>query len=294
MKRLSGMDASFLYMETANMHMHVGGVFILDPKDVPGGYHFEKVRELLEARLHLLPPFRRRVVKIPFDLHHPLWVEDPEFDLDYHVRRVCLPKPGGRKELANFVAEVIGRPLDLNKPLWEMYVIEGLSDGMIALLPKTHHAAVDGVSGAELAAVLLDMTPEPRYVPPPEQPWKPERIPTDYELVSYAMISLALHPLSAYKAINRTIEMILNIRERNRMLEMLGIKPPPSLFSAPKTRINAAITPHRRFSFTEIDLEDFKFVKNNLGGTVNDTVLCVCASALRKYLTAHRPSIFKR
>ena len=283
MQRLTGLDATFLYMETPTMHMHVASTCVFDPTTVPGGYSFEKVRELVENRLPLLPPFRRRLVEVPFSLHHPLWIEDPDFDLDYHVRRAALPAPGGDRELAEFAAEVMGRPLDRTKPLWEMWVVEGLEHGYIATVSKVHHSAIDGVSGAELTVNLLDLSPEPVVVPPPDPPWQPDRIPSDAELVGYALQSLSRQPVAAAKAVRRTAEMALNLRRRNRQPD---VTPPPSLFAAPRTSLNVSVTPHRRFTFAQLSLEDIKLVKNNAGATVNDVVLAICAGALRTYLAA--------
>jgi WS/DGAT/MGAT family acyltransferase len=237
------------------------------------------VRQLVESRLPLLPPFRRRLVEVPFQLHHPLWIEDPDFDLDYHLRRAALPAPGGAAELAAFAEEVMGRPLDRTRPLWEMYVIEGLENGLIATVTKTHHAAIDGVSGAELTVNLLDLQPEPAETP--DVPWQPDRIPSDLELVAYAVNSLARQPYRALKAVRRTAEIALNVRRRNRQP---NVTPPPAPFSAPNTSFNTTITSHRRFAFTEVTLDDVKMVKNALGGTVNDVVLAICSAALRKYL----------
>jgi diacylglycerol O-acyltransferase len=281
MQRLTGLDATFLYMETPTMHMHVASTCVFDPTSVPGGYAFEKVRALVENRLPLLAPFRRRLVDVPFSLHHPLWIEDPDFDLDYHVRRAALPSPGGDRELAEFAGEVMGRPLDRTRPLWEMYVVEGLEHGYIACVTKTHHAAIDGVSGAELTVNLLDLTAEPAVVPPPDPPWTPDRIPSDAQLVAYALQSLSRQPLAAVKAARRTAEMALNVRRRNRQPD---VAPPPALFAAPRTSLNTSITSHRRFAFTQVALDDVKLVKNTLGATVNDVVLAVCAGALRRYL----------
>src|SRR3984893_23322 len=146
MRRLTGLDATFLYMETASNQMHVASLSVFDPSPVPDGYSFDKVVDLVRDRLPLLPPFRWRLVEVPFQLTHPLWIEDPDFDLDYHVRRAALPAPGGDLELAGFAAEVFGRPLDRDHPLWEMYVVEGLEGGNIAMVAKIHHAATDGVS----------------------------------------------------------------------------------------------------------------------------------------------------
>jgi diacylglycerol O-acyltransferase len=282
MQRLTGLDATFLYMETPNIHMHVASTAVFDPSTVPGGYSFEGVKQLVEERLPLLPPFRRVIKSIPFELHHPLWLEDPHFDLDYHVRRAALPAPGGPIELAEFAAEVMSRPLDRTRPLWEMYVVEGLENGMIATVTKVHHSAIDGVSGAELTVNLLDLQPEPAPVPEPETPWAPDKIPSDIELVGYAISSLIRQPVLGVKAIRRTVETVLNTRRRNRQPD---ITPPPGYFSAPRTSINCSITPWRRFAFTEVSLDDIKMVKNALGGTVNDVVLALCSGALRAYFT---------
>src|SRR4051794_9890423 len=238
MKRLTGLDAGFLYLETPNNHMHVASTCVFDPSTVPGGYAFEKVKRLVEDRLPLLPPFRRRLVNVPFELHHPLWIEDPDFDIDYHVRRAALPAPGGHAELAEFAADAFSRPLHRSRPLWEMYVVEGLENGYIATVTKTHHAAIDGVSGAELTANLLDLQVEPAPTPPEDPPWRPDRIPTDIELVAYAARSLALQPIAAAKATRRTAAAVFNIRRRNRQPD---VEPPPAPFSASRTSLNAPI-----------------------------------------------------
>jgi WS/DGAT/MGAT family acyltransferase len=281
MQRLTGLDAVFLYMETPTNHMHVASTCVFDPSTVPGGFSFEKVRALIENRLPLLPPFRRRLVEVPFGLHHPLWIEDPDFDIDYHVRLAALAAPGGDHELAEFAASVMAKPLDRSRPLWEMYVVEGLEHGYIATVTKTHHAAIDGVSGAELTVNLLDLTPDPMVLQPEDDTWKPDRVPSDLELVGWAVQSLSRQPIAAVKAIRRTTEMALNLRRRNRRPD---VTPPPAPFAAPRTSLNGSITPHRRFVFTEVTLDDIKVVKNALGGTVNDVVLALCSGALRQYL----------
>ena len=280
MQRLTGVDATFLYLETPTTHMHVASTAVFDPADVPEGYTFENVKAMVENRLPLLPPFRRRLVEVPFSLHHPLWIEDPDFDIDYHVRRAALPSPGGQKELAEFAADMMSRQLDRNRPLWEMYVVEGLEGGYIATVTKTHHAAIDGVSGAELTANLLDLSPETMWLDPAEDTWKPDRIPSDAELVGYALQSLARQPLAAAKAVRRTAEAALNVRRRNREPDT---NPPPAPFSAPETSINASISSRRKFAFTQMSLDDVKHVKNTLGGTVNDIVLALCSGALRRF-----------
>jgi len=284
MQRLTGLDATFLYVETPTNHMHVASTAIFDPSTVPGGYSFDQLRQLVSDRLPLLPPFRRRLVEVPFAIHHPIWIEDPDFDLDYHIRRAALPSPGGPLELAAFAADVAGRQLDRRRPLWEMYVVEGLEHGMIACVTKVHHAAIDGVSGAELTVNLLDLQPEPAPVPPQEEEWKPDRVPTDLEMVSYAVSSLARQPLAAVKAVRRTVGMGLNLRRRNRQP---GVKTPPAPFSAPRTLLNRSITAHRTLAFTEVHLDQVKAIKDALGGTVNDVVMAICSGGLRRYLADH-------
>ena len=172
MQRLDGMDASFVYLDTPAAPLQVGMTCVFDPSTAPDGYSFRKVRRLVEDRLHLIPPFRRRLVEVPAHLHRPAWIDDPDFDLDDHLHRVLLRAPGGINELEQFAAQVISRPLDPGRPPWEMHIVEGLEGGMVASVTKMHHAAVDGVSGAELTATLLDLEPEPRPVAPPDAPWQ--------------------------------------------------------------------------------------------------------------------------
>ena len=282
MQRLTGMDATFLYTETPASHMHVTGVSVFDPTTVPGGYEFEKVKALVENRLQLLPPFRRRLAEIPFQLHHPLWIEDPDFDLDYHIRRAALPAPGGDKELAEFTAEVNSRPLDRSRPLWEMYVIEGLENGLIATVTKTHHAAIDGVSGAELTVNLLDLEPEPAVLPPagPAVGARPHPVRRRTRRLRAVVAGAPAARRGQGRPAHRR-DGASALRRRNREP---GVTPPPAPFSAPRTSLNVTITPRRRVAFTEVSLDDVKMVKNALGGTVNDVVLAMCSGALRRCL----------
>ena len=161
MEQLTGLDATFLYLETPSLHMHVSMAAMFDPSTVPGGYSFDKVRDLVSSRLEMAPIFRRRLVEVPFRLGHPYWVDDPTFDIDYHIRRAAVPAPGGVEELAQFVGDVCSRQLDRTKPLWEMYIVEGLQRGQIAVVTKIHHCTIDGVSGAELLSQLFDLEPQP-------------------------------------------------------------------------------------------------------------------------------------
>lgn len=280
MERLSGLDAMFFYLETPSSHMHVAGVYELELGGRP--VTFEAIKAMVAERLPLAPAFRRRLVEVPFRITHPYWVEDPDFDLDYHVRRAALPSPGGRAELEEFVGQIVGLPLDRSRPLWEMYVVEGLAGGRLAIVTKVHHAAIDGISGAEIAATWLDLEPEPapREL---EDDWEPEPLPSEVELIAFGLASLAGHPLKAARSARRILESALHLTEHNRQLET---PPPPAPFAAPKTSLNQALTPHRRVAFTELALADLKAVKNHFSCKVNDVVLAACAGALRRYLLA--------
>ena len=167
MERLTGLDAAFLYLENPTNHMHVAMTMVLDPSTVPGGYTFDNLKEFIRGRLHLVPPFTRRLCEVPLNLAHPLWVEDPNFDLDFHIRRIGCPAPGGRRELGEMAGQIASTPLDRSRPLWELWVIEGLKQDRIGVVTKVHHAAIDGSSGAELMVHLFDLEPEPAEPPPP-------------------------------------------------------------------------------------------------------------------------------
>lgn len=281
MERMSGLDASFLYFETPTMHMHVLGVIVFDPSTVPEGYSFDRVKEMLRSRLHLVPPFRRKLAPIPFNLHHPVWVEDGDFDLDYHVRRIGCPAPGGDHELAELVGDISSRPLDRDRPLWEMYVVEGLQNGYVASVAKMHHCTIDGVSGANLMVHLFDTEPDP--APEPERAaWEPERMPSDAERIAYALASRARRPFNILKVVPDTLRSVAGVVQRRRGGEG-GMATP---FTAPRTNFNQTITPHRRTAFSTTSLEEVKRIKDAFGTTVNDVVLAICSGALRRYLDA--------
>jgi diacylglycerol O-acyltransferase len=282
MERLSGLDASFLYFETPSMHMHIAMTAVLDPSTMPDGYDIDRIREGIAARLHLLPPFRRRVVEVPFRLHHPLWVEDPDFDLDYHLRRVAVPSPGGPHELAELAAQIASTPLDRRRPLWELHVVEGLADGAFGMIFKVHHCAVDGVSGAELMVSLFDLEPTGREIePPPDR--HPEVVPSDMDLVSHALASRTRQQLLLLPLIGSTARRVGSIVSRHRDPNaVVGAVP----LTAPPTPWNRAIGPQRRMSFTRVSLADVKRIKDHVGCTVNDVILGLMGGTLRRYLEA--------
>ncbi|HKE72508.1 MAG TPA: wax ester/triacylglycerol synthase family O-acyltransferase [Acidimicrobiales bacterium] len=285
MERLSGMDSAFLSFETPAMHLHVAIVAVVDPSTMPAPYDFAQFKEFVAGRLMVDAVYRRRIVQVPLRLNHPLWVEDPYFDLDYHIRRHGLPAPGGPEQLADLVGSIVGMPLDRTRPLWEMHVVEGLHDGNIAVIGKIHHAAVDGVSGAELFVHLFDLAPEGAQAPPPRPPEVlPERIPSDPEMVGYALWSQTRRMLSLPALLGRTARTAGTLVSRRRNPEApVGALP----LTAPRTPWSAAITPHRKVAFARVSLSDVKAVKTAFGVKVNDVVLALVASGLRRYLVDH-------
>lgn len=280
MEQMSGLDASFLYLETPAMHMHVCATIVFDPATVPGGWSFAHTRDVLAERVAGLPQFRRRLASVPLGLHHPVWVDEPGFDLDYHLRRIGCPAPGGTKELAEVTADIAGRKLDRTKPLWEAWVIEGLAGGHHALVLKMHHATIDGVSGANLMMHLFDLTPDP--APLESQPWRPEPAPSETTLVRYALGEWARHPMRLARVLPQTARAVAGLVAIRRGRESGGGMPTP--FTAPRLAFNGALTAHRTVALTNVPLADLKAVKNALGCTLNDVVLAVVAGALRQWL----------
>ena len=281
MRRLRGLDAAFLSFETPSSHMHVAQASVFDPTHVAGGYSFERLRQLVESRLGVLPPFRRRLVEVPLGLGTPAWIEDPAFDLENHLSRAALPAPGGADELAAFTADFVSRPLDRRQPLWEMQVVEGLEGGMVAGVTKVHHSAVDGISGAELTANLLDLEPEPGPIDAPGPEWRPDQLPSPRDLAGLALRSALSQPPAALAAARHVLGAAIGIRRRNRAQ---GATAPPLPFAAPATPLNTSVGPRRRVAFSQIDTEDVTAVREAFGATVNDVVLATCAGALRAYL----------
>ncbi|MBV9412231.1 MAG: wax ester/triacylglycerol synthase family O-acyltransferase, partial [Acidimicrobiia bacterium] len=210
MERLSGLDASFLYLESPTNHMHVAATMTFDPSTVEGGYSFDKVRDLIQRRLHLIPQFTRRLARVPFDLAHPVWVEDPDFDLDYHLRRIAAPAPGSFHELADLAGDIASRQLDRSRPLWEMYIVEGLEHGHIGVIAKMHHSTIDGVSGANMMVYLFDLEQNPSEEPEvPER--EPDHMPSDAELLTYAVRSRLKRRASMFSIIPKAGTAVVNV-----------------------------------------------------------------------------------
>ena len=297
MQQLSGLDAAFLAMETPSVFGHVGSVCVLDPSTAPEPLTLDRVTRLIESRLHLLPPFRRRLVTVPLGLDQPYWIEDPDFDIEYHVRELALPAPGDDRQLAEQAARLHARALDRRRPLWEIYLIHGLAGGRMAVYTKVHHAAIDGVSGNDILAAVLDLSAQGRP-DEPAPPWECDPEPSQLGMLVRSAATLGAQPLRAARltyglarslpGLARTVPMPplpvvdrLLGRDRNVVVGGgVGLR-------APATPFNAPVGPHRRWSFCSLPFAEVRAVKSRLGLTVNDVVMALCAGALRRWLADH-------
>ena len=313
MKQLSAMDAGFLYLENGRSFGHVNGLCIFERPDDPDFNAYEAYKQQLLGRMSVLEPFRRRLVEVPLGLDHPYWVNDPDFDIDFHVRHIAVPAPGGAEQLAELVARLIGRQMDRSRPLWEVYVIEGLESGDFAVLSKTHHATIDGASGAEMMMMVLDPDPSV-HDPTDDEGWLPDRLPSNSELLARTAVAMARQPIKAVRVQVRLLRALANITQNDGFnvlanqiragipgpagdlvgkllradeVEQQDHAPPPPRITAPKTPFNASITAHRRFAHRSASLNDIKAIKNALGATINDVVMAICAGGLRRYLLEH-------
>lgn len=281
MERMSGIDAGFLYMEAPTLPMHTLKVAVLEPR--PGAdYSPIGIQRAMAERIHLLPPFRRRVVEVPFGVHHPLWVEDPDFDLDHHLRRTAVRAPGGARELDAVVSAIASAPLDRRHPLWELWIVDGLAGGRLAAVAKIHHAVADGVAVAALLANV--MSPDPAApVPPPPGAAAPEPLPTPGALLRDAVrerLRMARHLPGLLAATWRGLRAVARLRRA------AGVRLPRPLLDAPRTSINGALTSRRRFASLSLSLDEIRAVRAAQGVTVNDVLLALVAGALRDYLAA--------
>ncbi|BBX69601.1 WS/DGAT/MGAT family O-acyltransferase [Mycolicibacterium psychrotolerans] len=281
MQRLSGLDASFLYLETAAQPLHVCSILELDTSTMPGGYTFDRLRDLMAERIRAMPEFRERIADNRFNLDHPVWVDDKDFDVDRHLHRIGLPSPGGRRELADICGHIASLTLDRTRPLWEMWVIEnvGATDahegGRIAVMTKVHHAAVDGVTGANLMSKLCTTEPDAPAPEPVDGPGGG----SDIEIAVSGAVRFAARPLKLVNMVPTTLTTVIDTVKRART--GMTMAPP---FVAPKTAFNANVTGHRNVAFAQLDLEDIKTVKNHFGVKVNDVVMALVSGVLRTFL----------
>jgi diacylglycerol O-acyltransferase / wax synthase len=274
--RLSGLDASFLALERGGAHMHVGSVLVLDGP-APA---YEELCTAIEQRLHLVPRYRQRLAQAPGGLGRPLWIDDPHFNIAYHVRHTALPPPGGEEELEQLAGRLFSQALDRDKPLWEIWLVERVGDEEFALVCKTHHALVDGISGVDIMAVLFDVEADP--APRPSAPaWYPRPEPSGAALLADALAAQAEAPVDAVRAVAGALSDPGGALRTLRALAGLGVA---SVAGAPPSPLNGRIGPHRRFAWTVAELATFKAIKDAHHGTVNDAVLTVVAGALRAAL----------
>ncbi len=286
MEQLGGGDAMWVYLESPGVPMHTGGISLYDSSTAPDGTPFELVFEHLSERGHLARAMRRKLARVPFDLDHPWWVEADDFDLKYHLRHITLPKPGDWRQLLVLAAELQARPLDMSRPLWEMYVVDGLDassvglpEGTFATIAKTHHATLDGVAAIELANAMHDPTPEPRHLEPTNA-WRAGPEPSPWELMGRATHNFSVRPLRLAGTVGRTVPALGRVP--------LGlVRGKVSLPLGPSTRFNRAITSHRVIETRRYDLDDLRRIKRSVPGvTVNDVVLALVGGAMRSYLSA--------
>jgi diacylglycerol O-acyltransferase len=279
--RLTALDTSFLHLEDDSAHMHVASVMLFDGDPPP---HDELIAAI-ESRLHLVPRYRQKLAFVPFGQGRPRWVDDPHLNLSYHVRKTALPAPGSEEQLRALAGRVLAQQLDRDKPLWEIWVVEGVEGGCFALVCKTHHALVDGISGVDIVTVLFDLSPEPSEPAEPERRWLPAPTPSRTQLLSEALLERATVPTEIARSVRAIFRAPRQIAEGLRdSLVGVGAMAWAGMNPAPPSPYNCSIGPHRRFTWVRTELGDVKAIKNSLGGTVNDVVLATVSGALGRHL----------
>ena len=281
METMTGLDAKFLYSETPTAHMHTIKVVVSDVSALKGEFSYDTLIEVFAGQLDRLPPFRRRVIPVPWGLGHPVWVEDPEFDLSRHIRRRVLSGSASERELAAVVGEFAGTPLERDRPLWELLVVEGLAGGRIAVVAKIHHAVADGSAAVALLQNAVQSGDSGSSPEPDADPWRPDALPTRGELLRMAAHDHALR----WKGLPRFVaQSARQTRASEARRRTFAVKPPLPLHHIPKTSFNVSLTSERTFAMTHLPLEELKSIRRTAGTTLNDVYLCVCAGALRRYL----------
>jgi len=283
MQRMTGIDPMFVYSDTPETPMEIAYACVFDPSTVDGGYTFGRVVALLEDRIPMLPPLRRRLMAVPLGLDHPRWVDDPDFDLGDHLHRTALPAPAGEAEWRAKVAEVMGRPLTPDQPPWEMHVVEDMAGGRVGLIAKVHHAVIDGVAGATMLARLLDLTPGGWEVHHPAPAWRPPQLPSPATLLGDAVPHVLHSPVRVWRAAREVGRTAVRVA-RCVLDEQSGPLTVP--VGAPSTFEETAVRARRAVAFAQLAMADVMALKERFGSTVNDVVLAVCSGALRTHLSA--------
>jgi WS/DGAT/MGAT family acyltransferase len=302
-RQLTALDQQFLALEDSRNYGHVGALSIYDPSSAPNGeLTLPRLQSLIAERLPLVPPFRWTLATVPLNLDYGYWVDDPDFDLEFHVREIALAPPGTDAQLAEQVARIYARPLDRARPLWELYLIHGLPNDRVAVMSKIHHALIDGISGSEIMGALFDPTPEGRDTPVPSTTQAADTKPSDLGMLARGLLGLPRYPLRVLKAAPRTLPNLAEVQSfaaipgvkalgraaagaqrvlgRDTVVGRLDLTPP-------RTSFNGRVSAHRRYSFGQLSLDDVKEIKNHYGCTVNDVVVALCAGAVRRWLLEH-------
>ncbi len=279
--RLTALDASFLHLEDCSAHMHVASVMLFEGDPPP----YDDLLESIDRRLHLVPRYRQKLAFVPLGQGRPRWVDDPHLNLRYHVRSTALPAPGDEQQLRDLAGRVFAQQLDRDKPLWELWLVEGLEGGRFAMLSKTHHSLVDGISGVDIMTVLFDTSPDPAVPPDPGQRWLPRPVPSSAQLLGEALVERATMPAEAARSVRAILRAPHQIAGRAvQAAAGVGAMAWAGVTPAPPSPYNAEIGPHRRFTWVRSELSDMKAIKDELGGTVNDVVLASVAGALGRHL----------
>ncbi|MDX1580152.1 MAG: wax ester/triacylglycerol synthase family O-acyltransferase [Alphaproteobacteria bacterium] len=287
MEQLSAQDATFLYVENEEVANHVGGLYIYDQSTAPGGLvTFKYILKYLESKLHHVPRYRQKLMHVPGDLDHPYWIDDEKFDIEYHVRHMALPKPGDWRQLCILTSRIYDRPLDMSRPLWVYYIVEGLDnvdglpEGSFAVITKTHHAMIDGVSGTAMATALHNTEATSELETPP--PWKPEPAPNPFDLLTRAYMKNITQPLEFMQAMSRMMPAAQRVMTG---LQEDKFKIPEAIGSVPRSRFNGDVSGHKVIDGVSFDIADLKIIKDSVPkATLNDVILTIGGGALRRYL----------
>ncbi|HTU84483.1 MAG TPA: wax ester/triacylglycerol synthase family O-acyltransferase [Solirubrobacteraceae bacterium] len=303
MRQLTALDQQFLALEDSRNYGHVGSLSVLDPSTAPSGeLTLPNLQNLIAERLPLVPPLRWRLTEVPFNLDYGYWIDDPDFDLEFHVREIALAPPGTDAQLAEQVARIYARPLDRSRPLWEIYLIHGLPRGRVGVMSKIHHAVIDGISGAEIMGALFDISPEGPESPPPADMPPADAKPNDLQMLARGLLGVPKYPLRVLRAAPRALP---NLAEVQSFAAIPGVKATGRLIAGaqralgvdtvvgrldlepPRTSFNGRVSAHRRYAFGQLSLDEVKAIKDHYGCTVNDVIVAICAGAVRRWLVEH-------